>query len=122
MANPYLDALDKKILPRIEEIRADGKVTAMELWQSKGIVFEAVTSIMAEAAVFDENDKVYLIDAFNQLWDRYIKPTDIAWIPNWIEDQLKSLAKSAILSELIKYIDDQIKSGVVGSALPPAEG
>lgn len=117
--NPYLDALDKKLLPRWKEISADGKVTLRELWDSRDEVLDAVTDVMAEAAEWNTQDKLYVIDAFSSLFDRWVKPIDIPWIPNSIEDMIKSYLKAKIIELIDERLNANLSAGnVVGSKAP----
>ncbi len=116
--NPYLDPFEQKLLPGLQAITADGKISFSELFSFAQVAGPVVNQLIAEASTFDAADKAYLLDAVAVSYDKYIVPIDIKFVPDWLENRLEPLAKSWMLTELGQYIDRLISAGVVGSARP----
>ena len=117
MANPYLDPFEQKIIPALQAITADGKLSFGELFSFAQVAGPAVNQLIAEASTFDATDKTYLLDAVGLMFDKYIVPIDIKFLPDWAETRLEPLARAWMLDELGKYIDRLMATpGHVGSA------
>lgn len=117
MANPYLDQLELAISD-LQDVLEDGKLTVGEVFQLANRVIPRVQEIMANVAQFTEEDRDQILAAADALYDKYITPLDIPWVPDQVENSMVDpVLKSALRLSLNRAMNRFIKNGLVGSAL-----
>jgi len=83
------------IIKQAVEAWADKQITLRELYGLVGEIMRAVIMFMDEMEN-PEDYKEELIEDCEGLYDEYIAPIDIEWIPNWIEPVFDKLFKSMV--------------------------